>query len=107
MYARRKASKGYAFSPDVEVYVNGRKGEIRAVLDDGISAAVSFSTHKKGDVNHDGDVNSADVVAIYAYIIEGEASGYTKEAADVDGSGDVNSADVVEVYNIIINGDKE
>ena len=46
-------------------------------------------------------------MAIYAYIIEGEASGYTKEAADVDGSGDVNSADVVAVYDIIINGDKE
>jgi hypothetical protein len=102
-----KNLEGYAFSPDVEVYVNGRKGEIRAVLDTGISAAVSFSTHKKGDVNHDGDVNSADVVAIYAYIIEGDASGYTKEAADVDGSGDVNSADVVAVYDIIINGDKE
>ena len=68
---------------------------------------VSDVLRKKGDVNGDGDVNSADVVAIYAYIIEGEASGYTKEAADVDGSGDVNSADVVAVYDIIINGDKE
>ncbi len=65
------------------------------------------ATVKRGDVNGDGDVNSADVVAIYAYIIEGDASGYTKEAADVDGSGDVNSADVVAVYDIIINGDKE
>ena len=60
-----------------------------------------------GDVTGEGDVNSADVVAIYAYIIEGDASGYTKEAADVDGNGEVNSADVVEVYNIIINGEGE
>ena len=58
----------------------------------------------KGDVTGEGDVNSADVVAVYAYIIEGDASGYTKERADVDGNGDVNSADVVAIYNIIILG---
>ncbi|MBR1917675.1 MAG: leucine-rich repeat protein [Bacteroidaceae bacterium] len=68
---------------------------------------VSDVVRKRGDVTGEGDVNSADVVAIYAYIIEGDASGYTKEAADVDGSGEVNSADVVEVYNIIINGEGE
>ena len=68
---------------------------------------VSDVVRKRGDVTGEGDVNSADVVAIYAFIIEGDASGYTKEAADVDGNGDVNSADVVAVYDIIINGDKE
>ena len=58
---------------------------------------------KKGDVDGNGEVNSADVVAIYNYILSGEAeTGITKEAADVDGNGDVNSADVVAVYNIII-----
>ena len=62
------------------------------------------STWKKGDVTGEGDVNSADVVAIYRYIIEGESSGFSKSKADVDGNGDVNSADVVAVYKIIING---
>ncbi|MDO4951875.1 MAG: dockerin type I repeat-containing protein, partial [Bacteroidales bacterium] len=64
----------------------------------------SGSTWKKGDVTGEGDVNSADVVAIYRYIIEGEASGFAKIKADVDGNGDVNSADVVAVYKIIISG---
>ena len=64
----------------------------------------SGSTWKKGDVTGEGDVNSADVVAIYRYIIEGEASGFAKTKADVDGNGEVNSADVVAVYKIIING---
>ena len=64
----------------------------------------SGSTWKKGDVTGEGDVNSADVVAIYRYIIEGEASGFAKAKADVDGNGDVNSADVVAVYKIIISG---
>ena len=57
----------------------------------------------KGDVDGNGVVNSADVVAIYNFILSGEGeTGITKEAADVDGNGEVNSADVVTVYNIII-----
>ena len=57
----------------------------------------------KGDVDGNGVVNSADVVAIYNFILGGEGeTGITKEAADVDGNGEVNSADVVAVYNIII-----
>ena len=68
---------------------------------------VSDVLRKKGDVNKDGSINSTDVVAIYDYIIQGDASGIEKGRADVDSSGEVNSADVVAVYDIIINGDKE
>ena len=53
-----------------------------------------------GDVDGDGEVNTADVVAVYAFIIDG--SGVTKEAADVNGDGDVNSADVVAIYTAIV-----
>ena len=53
-----------------------------------------------GDVNGDGEVNTADVVAVYAFIIDG--SGVTKEAADVNGDGEVNSADVVPIYTAIV-----
>ena len=55
-----------------------------------------------GDVDGDGNVNTADVVAVYNFIIQGEASSITKQAADVDGDGDVNSADVVAIYAAII-----
>lgn len=54
------------------------------------------------DVNGDGDVNTADVVAVYSFIEKGEASLFTHEAADVDGDGDVNTADVVAIYAAII-----
>jgi hypothetical protein len=57
----------------------------------------------RGDVNRDHSVNTADVVAIYAYIISGQESKIDPEDADVDQNGSVNSADVVAVYNIIIN----
>jgi len=56
----------------------------------------------RGDVNRDHSVNTADVVAIYAYIISGQESKIDPEDADVDQNGFVNSADVVAVYNIII-----
>ena len=54
------------------------------------------------DVDGNGDVNTADVVAVYAFIIDGEASGFTASAADVNGDGDVNSADVVAIYTAIV-----
>ena len=58
----------------------------------------------KGDVNGDGDINTADVTAVYAYIINGADSGFTAEIADVNGDGDVNTADVTAIYSIIIGG---
>jgi len=56
------------------------------------------------DVNSDDKINSADVVTVYNYVINGEKSGVSKEAADVNGDDKVNSADVVAVYNYIITG---
>ena len=58
----------------------------------------------KGDVNGDGDINTADVTAVYSYIINGTDSGFTAEIADVNGDGDVNTADVTAIYSIIIGG---
>ena len=56
----------------------------------------------KGDVNGDRDVNTADVVAVYAFIEKGEASGFTHEACDVNGDDSVDTADVVAIYAVII-----
>ena len=57
---------------------------------------------KPADVNGDGSINTADVVAVYTYIEKGSASGFTAEAADVNGDGSVNTADVVAIYTAII-----
>ena len=61
-------------------------------------------TGKKGDVNGDDKVNTADVVAVYTFIEKGTASGVTRDAADVNGDSAVNTADVVAIYDIIIKG---
>ena len=57
-----------------------------------------------GDVNGDGEANSADIVAIYNRIIAGETSHITQWEADINCDKQVNSADVVTLYNNIIYG---
>ncbi len=61
------------------------------------SSAVSLG----GDVNGDGILNTADVVAVYNYICFGESSGVDAANADVDHNETVNSADVIALYNKI------
>ena len=59
---------------------------------------------KIGDVNLDGYINTADVVAVYSYIINGDESGIDRERADVNNDGFVNTADVTAIYYIITYG---
>ncbi|MBP5628521.1 MAG: hypothetical protein J6X27_01600, partial [Bacteroidaceae bacterium] len=72
--------------------------------------AIAYATVSRADdafredVNADNAVNTADVVSIYNYILNGKASVLTCEMADVNGDDDVNSADVVRIYNSIISG---
>ena len=54
------------------------------------------------DVNNDGHINSGDVVTIYNYIIDPDATGIHPFRADTNLDGDVNSGDVVDIYNAII-----
>lgn len=55
----------------------------------------------EGDVNNDGEVNSADVTAIYSYINSGTDSGYELTEVDLDNDEAVSSADVTRLYNLI------
>ena len=71
---------------------------------------LSLQIHKdaiysRADVNHDKDVNTTDVVAIYSYITNGYDSGFARGRADVNRDKDVNTTDVVGVYDVIINGE--
>lgn len=59
------------------------------------------------DVNRDKNVNAADVVSVYNYIIEGDNSGVTFQRANVNGDNDVNAADIVAIYNYICNDKSE
>ena len=81
-----------------------------ARLDGGTEAPGYFTErlYAKGDVNRDGKINTADVVAVYSFIEKGaEESGFTREDANVNGDANVNTADVVALYSIIIKGNVE
>lgn len=66
-----------------------------------VGHAQIFGPQSKGDINNDGQVNSADVVCVYDYVTYGEASGVRLSKVDVNGDGVVGSADAVAVYNLI------
>ena len=54
----------------------------------------------KGDVNGDGHVNSADITALYDYLLNGDESSLVY--GDQDGDGHITSGDVTAVYDILL-----
>ena len=72
--------------------------ETRALLDafptDGFDIDCGDFT---GDVNGDGNVNGADIVAVINYVLADDIAG------DVNGDGNVNGADIVAVINYVLN----
>ena len=53
-----------------------------------------------GDVDGDGSVTSADITALYNFLLNGDSSYIVN--GDQDGDGNITSADVTYVYNIIL-----
>lgn len=58
-------------------------------------------TITKGDVNGDGVVDLADIVAIANALLDTPSEGYDAIAADVNGDGEVTPADIVAIAGII------
>lgn len=73
-------------------YLNSTSAEILYV----------FSEYLKQDVNKDGEINSADVVAVYNFI-SGTVIGQDKIHFDLNEDGVVDSADITALFNHIIN----
>lgn len=53
----------------------------------------------RADVNNDGVINSADVVAIYNYVITGNAGEIHDYDLDINNDDEINTADVIDIYN--------
>ena len=53
-----------------------------------------------GDVNGDGVVTSADVTALYNFMLNNDATAIVN--GDQNGDGNITSSDVTAVYNIIL-----
>ena len=57
-----------------------------------------------GDVNHDGDVNIADVTALIDHLL-GATNVFYEDCADVRADGDINIADVTALIDLLLNGE--
>ena len=53
-----------------------------------------------GDVNCDGYVTSADVTAIYEYLLNNNTTFLA--TSDVNGDGNITSADITVIYNLLL-----
>ena len=58
------------------------------------------ATFMPGDVNGDGSVTSADVTALYNYLLNNDSSSIVN--GDQNGDGNITSADVTAVYNVLL-----
>ena len=68
------------------------------------ACSVTMFATVKGDVNGDGSVTSADITALYNYLLNGETS--SLQNGDVNSDGNITSADVTYVYNILLGSKK-
>ena len=61
---------------------------------------ITTQDSKIGDVNGDGYVTSADITALYDYLLMGDSTFVA--TSDVDGDGYITSADITTIYNILL-----
>lgn len=65
-----------------------------------VVTVVKVSDHVYGDVNCDGVVTSADITALYNYLLSGDETFIA--TSDVNGDGSITSTDVTVIYNILM-----
>lgn len=65
-----------------------------------VVTAVKGSDYVYGDVNCDGVVTSADITALYNYLLSGDETFIA--TSDVNGDGSITSTDVTVIYNILM-----
>lgn len=71
-----------------------------SIPDFDVEVTANVGTHVYGDVNCDGAVTSADITALYNYLLNGDETYIT--TSDVNGDGEITSADITAVYNVLL-----
>ena len=61
---------------------------------------LNLQDHVYGDVNCDGYVTSADITAVYNYLLNGDETYIATD--DVNGDGYITSSDITAIYNILL-----
>ena len=67
-----------------------------------VTFPITISEHPMGDVNHDGDVNVADVMMTVGVILGQTVAGFHFENADMNGDGSLNITDVMGIVDIVL-----
>ena len=70
-----------------------------------LSMAAMADDFKRGDVNHDNNVDINDVVLTVSYVLGEPLTGFFVAQADTNQDGKVNIVDIVKIVDIILNGD--
>ena len=76
----------------------------KAINPVGVSATLTVSDVKIGDVDGSGRVTITDAVAIVSHILGEDIDGFVAAAADVDGNGKITITDAVAVVDMILSG---
>ena len=69
-----------------------------------VTYEIEESNYSPLDVNHDGLVTTADITALYRFILYGNMEFY--EYSDVNGDGNITTADITLVYKYLLNGEE-
>lgn len=77
-------------------------GDGACVQADDTTFAISVSEFGVGDVNHDGNVNVADVMLAINYVMGNNPSAFYADKGDVNGDGQINITDVMCIVKIIM-----
>lgn len=94
------------YVPDVDLYLNYGSVDTCYQWDWGFNAILPLSEFDGdiypmiGDVNCDGNVTSADVTALYNYLLNADETFVA--TSDVDGDGNITAADITTIYNFLL-----
>ena len=109
MYESQRFTANPAGFDDNNSYWSGSASEVTFTGTAGntlYSMTVTYEVEEQDynpcDVNRDGSVTSADVTALYNYLLNGDETYFN--TSDVDGDGYITSADITAIYNFMLNG---
>ena len=69
------------------------------------SSVINVNNLILGDVNNDGDITVADVVATARYILNYNPEPFVFDAADINGDGNITITDVVKIAHLVLDAD--
>ena len=105
-FTTRERPREFTVSLPVADVADGRFRVRLACWDANIYSALSVrkvivtAGYSMADVNRDGTINTADVTALYNYLLQGDTTHAL--TSDVNGDGSITAGDVTQVYNAIL-----